>query len=130
MYGVYHYGRWTKPIRKKKFSEIKLRASERTAINAFSRRLKRALGKRLVRLLLFGSKAKGTARRDSDIDIFVLLKKNSLSAVNKVGKIANDVYWDYDVDLSPVTYDLYEEKMNQSIGSPFFLAVYRYGVKI
>ena len=130
MYGVYHFGRWTKPIRKKKFSEIKLRDNERTAINAFSRRLKRALGKKLVRLLLYGSKARGTARKDSDIDIFVLVNKNSSRVMSKVGKIADDVYWDYDVDLSPVTYDLYEEKVNKSIGSPYFLAVYRYGVRI
>jgi predicted nucleotidyltransferase len=130
MYGVYHYNRWTKPIRKKRFSEIRLRDEERTAINAFSRRLKRTLGKRLVRLLLYGSKARGTARKDSDIDIFVLVSRNSSKAMNTVSEIADDVYWDYDVDLSPVTYDLYEEKVNKSIGSPYFLAVYRYGVKI
>ena len=130
MYGVYHYNRWTKPIRRKKFYEIRLRDKERTAINAFSRRLKRALGRRLVRLMLYGSKARGRARKDSDIDIFVLVNKNSSKAMSTVGQIADDVYWDYDVDLSPVTYDLCEEKVNKSIGSPYFLAVYRYGVRI
>ncbi len=130
MYGVYHYGRWTKPIRKKKFSEIRIPEVERTAIIAFSRRLKRAMGKKLVRLLLYGSKVRGTARKDSDIDIFVLVNNNSSKAMSKIAEITDDVYWDYDVDLSPVTYDLYEEKVNKSIGSPFFLAVYRYGVKI
>ncbi|MBI5473986.1 MAG: nucleotidyltransferase domain-containing protein [Ignavibacteriae bacterium] len=88
------------------------------------------MGKKLVRLLLYGSKARGTARKDSDIDIFVLVEKNSGKASSKVSAIADDVYWDYGVDLSPVTYDLYEEKVNKSIGSPFFLAVYRYGVRI
>jgi predicted nucleotidyltransferase len=130
MYGVYYYHRWTRPIRKRKFSELKLRKDERTAITTFSRRLKRAMGKKLVRVLLYGSKARGTARKDSDIDIFVLVNKNSSKAMHTVAKIADDVYWEYNVDLSPVTYDLYEESVNKALGSPFFLAVYRYGVKI
>ncbi len=130
MYGVYHYRQWTRPIRKKKFTELKLRENERKAIRTFSHRLKKELGKRLIRVLLYGSKARGTAHKDSDIDIFVLVKKNSPKVMSTVGQVADDVYWEYDIDLSPVTYDLYEEKVNKSLGSPYFLAVYRYGVRI
>jgi predicted nucleotidyltransferase len=114
----------------KTLSQIKLKPEERRAINAFSRRLKKALGKQLVSVLLFGSKARGESRRDSDIDVFVLIRRQTVSSLSKVAEVASDVWWDYDVEISPVTYDLFEEERNLEIGSPFFDSVYREGLPI
>ena len=72
-------------------SEIKLKPNERKAINAFSRRLKKVLGKQLVSVLLFGSKARGDSRRESDIDVFVLVKTKSSRVNELVARITSDV---------------------------------------
>jgi len=39
-------------------------------------RLEKAYGKRLDRIVLFGSQARGDSARDSDVDIMILLKGN------------------------------------------------------
>lgn len=111
-------------------SQIKLKPEERRAINAFSRRLKKALGKQLVSVLLFGSKARGDSRRDSDIDVFVLIRRQSLSSLSKVAAVTSDVWWDYNVLLSTVTYDLEEQARNTKMGSFMFEEVRTQGVEI
>lgn len=45
------------------------------AIREFIRRLRGVEGDNLLRVILFGSTARGEAREDSDIDLFVLLKE-------------------------------------------------------
>lgn len=40
----------------------------------FSRELKRMLGERLVRVVLYGSYARGTYHDNSDVDIMILVK--------------------------------------------------------
>ena len=43
------------------------------AVSQFSRELKRMLGERLVRVVLYGSYARGTYHDNSDVDIMVLV---------------------------------------------------------
>ena len=45
------------------------------ATREFIRRLRGVEGDNLLRVILFGSTARGEAREDSDIDLFVLLKE-------------------------------------------------------
>jgi predicted nucleotidyltransferase len=111
-------------------SEIKLKPNERKAINAFSRRLKKALGKQLVSVLLFGSKARGESHKESDIDIFVLVKRATLQVDDKVAGITADIWEQYDVILSPVIYSVYERERNLQMHSFFFEAVQAEGVPL
>lgn len=111
-------------------SEIKLKPIERKAINAFSRRLKKALGRQLVSMKLFGSKARGDSKWNSDVHIFILIRKQTVTALSKVAKVASDIWWDYDVLLSTVTYDLEEQEKNTAMGSFFFEAIKNEGIRI
>ncbi len=47
---------------------------DRTVILEFKSALKQAYGERIERAVLYGSRARGDARRDSDYDIAVFLK--------------------------------------------------------
>ena len=46
----------------------------RSVLNKLRRRLKELYGDRLVKLVLFGSQARGDAEPDSDIDVLVVLR--------------------------------------------------------
>ena len=52
-----------------------LRAEERSALDAFVTEVKRSFADDLERVVLFGSRARGDSREDSDIDVLVLLRR-------------------------------------------------------
>ncbi len=115
---------------KKKFANVKLATSERKAINTFSRRLKKSLGKQLVSIVLFGSKARGDFDKESDTDIFILIKNKKNNANDKIAEVTAGVLDDFGILLSPVSYDLQEAEMNVKMHSFFFEAVEREGIPI
>jgi predicted nucleotidyltransferase len=114
----------------KRLAHIKLRPDERRAINAFSRRLKKTLGKQLVSVLLFGSKVRSDFHKDSDIDLYILVKRKTIRISDRVASITADILDDYDVLLSPVMYDLHEEHINMRMKSFFFEAVKSEGIPL
>ena len=114
----------------KRFSELKLKPEERKGIIAFSRRLKKALGKQLVSVQLFGSKVRGDFHKESDIDMYVLVKNKSMAVHDTVAEVAAGVWDEFDVSLSPVIYTVDEQQKNLQMHSFFFEAVQREGIPL
>ncbi len=79
---------------------------EESAVNDFHQRLKDFLGERLFEIRLFGSKARGTDRPDSDVDVCVLLKGDDPDHATR--EAIYDAAWEglnrYDVDISPLIF--------------------------
>ena len=94
----------------------------------FSKRLRDKLGSRLVTVLLYGSKARGDYKADSDTDLFVLVKKDSLSTSRMITRITCQIDEAFDVSLTPIVWSLYEQGRNLEMGSPYFVSVYREGI--
>ena len=67
----------------------------RTAVAAFAAQARAALGPRLARLILYGSRARGDARADSDIDL--------LAVVTGDGDDARRTLWRLAVELELAT---------------------------
>ncbi|MFN3966945.1 MAG: nucleotidyltransferase domain-containing protein, partial [Endomicrobiia bacterium] len=63
-----------------------LTEKEKQAIKELVEGLKKLYGKNLTRVILYGSKARGDAVPDSDIDILVVLK-NMKSGYDEISKI-------------------------------------------
>ena len=68
------------------------------------RRLKELYGKRLVRLVLFGSQARGTACWDSDIDVLVVLRGpvEPSMEIHRASPVTAAVSLEHDVVISCV----------------------------
>lgn len=73
-----------------------LSADDRRVIQDLCDRIVTVVGDRVEAIKLFGSRARGDARPDSDFDILVVVDKDDFELGEQIGSIAYDVYWDDD----------------------------------
>ncbi|MBX3230341.1 MAG: nucleotidyltransferase domain-containing protein [Labilithrix sp.] len=78
-----------------------LNEEQKAALDAFCARVRAAFGARVVSITLFGSRARGDAHADSDIDVCVVIDGLDWREKHEVYGIAGDVIDDHDVVLSP-----------------------------
>lgn len=105
-----------------------LSETERKAVSSFVKQLEENLGDHIVDIRLFGSKVRGDFRKDSDIDIFILVKERSSDIEDMVSEIEVNHDIDYGLPLSTVLYSLFEYQKNKELGSFFFENVEKEGV--
>jgi len=74
---------------------------ESEALGEFSTRIRAALGPNLQELRLFGSKARGDSRPDSDLDVLVVVANDRARAEDLAIDIAFDVNVASDLYISP-----------------------------
>jgi uncharacterized protein len=72
---------------------------ERTAVQDFLARVQSAYGKRIQRAMLFGSKARGEANADSDIDVLLIVADETWQFTDEICNVSADVSLKYDVLL-------------------------------
>ena len=65
-------------------------------LETLTKELQLQLGTDLWLLLLYGSHARGEAQPDSDVDLFIVLRRASDPAYEKVRQVAYEVMWDAD----------------------------------
>lgn len=69
---------------------------DRLIIAEFKKRLTASLAEHIKRLIVFGSKARGESREDSDLDIVVLIDNKTSEMEKSLEDITYQVMWDYD----------------------------------
>lgn len=80
---------------------VTLSQRESEALREFSTRIRAALGVKLRELRLFGSKARGDARPDSDLDVLVVVDDERVRAEDLAIDIAFDINVASDLYISP-----------------------------
>ncbi|WP_407147847.1 nucleotidyltransferase domain-containing protein [Bradyrhizobium sp. ORS 86] len=84
----------------------------RRAVNLFEDAARAAYGERLIQLVLFGSRSRGEARSDSDIDIAVVLRdlRDRRAVRDHLADLANDaiVETGMDIQTAPISLDEWE----------------------
>lgn len=101
-------------------------------LNDFTNKVRRLLGNRVKRIILYGSYARGDYNKNSDIDIMILTDLNYEEIENyrdKISDIAFDIELEKGVILSPVikNVDTYNARLNVN---PFYTNVNKEGVVI
>jgi uncharacterized protein len=77
----------------------------------FAEALAGRLGRELVQVTLFGSRARGEARRRSDYDLLVVLRSASAEARDAIHLLATELELEHNVDLSTKIVD--QERFEQ-----------------
>lgn len=98
-------------------------------IAELSAELRRCFGRRLAQILLFGSRARGDAKADSDYDVLVILRGevNPQAERRRAGDLVYRLCWKHDAVILChfVPINRYEQEH-----SPFMLNVHREGVAV
>ena len=78
-----------------------LTVKEKSVIRQFKAAVEQSLGRRFIELKLFGSKARGDDRPDSDIDVLVIVTDDDWHICDTVYDIATDIFLQADIFISP-----------------------------
>ena len=78
-----------------------LNAKEKSALKQFKAVLQQTLSGQLIELKLFGSKARGDDRPDSDIDVLVIVTNDDWRICDVVYGVATDILLQTDISISP-----------------------------
>lgn len=111
---------------------MSLSHTDTEALDAFTWRVRAELGDRLIELRVFGSKARGDATSESDIDVLVVvptgLDRRRLQ--DEVTDLAFDVNLAHDVYISPrvVTEDALNDEVE--LRGSFLGAALREGIRL
>ena len=84
---------------------VTLKSKDAAAIEEFVKQVRAVLGKNLVEVKLFGSKATGKDQPDSDIDVLVAVEKDGVEVEDTVLHIAFDINLKHEVYISPRVID-------------------------
>lgn len=78
---------------------LTLSPKEWLAIQGLLERLQQSYGSQIRQALLFGSKARGEAQQDSDIDILLLVENENWALKDAITDVAAEVNLEYDLQI-------------------------------
>jgi len=107
-----------------------LTPTEKLALREYLQRLRQAFGSEVLSIKLYGSKARGDHREDSDLDLMVRVGQDNRQAYANMYLIASEIELKYDLILGmmlvgPTHYDLMRR-----LGEPLYGNVQREGVEL
>jgi len=107
---------------------MRLSEKEEQALEKFKMWLKEVLSADLLEVRLFGSKARGDARKDSDIDVLVVISSDDWRVCDAVYSIVTDILLETEVCISPKVISQKEYTRLYNNGNPFIKNVIREGI--
>lgn len=77
-----------------------MREKDRSIVQDLKRRLSEEMQHHVERFIVFGSRARGDAPADSDLDLIVLVDEKTPELEKALDDVAYEVMWDH--DFSPI----------------------------
>ena len=101
-----------------------------TVLNQFVEEINKMLGRRIKKIILYGSYARGDYNKNSDIDIMILVDmtdKEIDEYKEKIWNLAYDIELERNIVISPLirNIDKYEKRVNII---PFYINIQKEGV--
>jgi len=107
-----------------------LTRNEWAALDAFVARLREQYGDRIVRVVLFGSKARGDHDAESDLDVLVILNGGDWRLRDAVALVAFEPMVEYGVVLTPLVVDVADYTWWQEHRAPIYRHISVEGVDL
>ena len=109
---------------------VELSVSEKHIVEEFKRQVEQRFPGELIRVVLFGSKVRGDATRESDIDVLVVICSEGWRLGDEIRSLGYALELEHGVVLSiQVMSERHYEEL-RLCGSQFFKAVEREGVSV
>lgn len=109
---------------------VSLTQKQRESLYYFTTRLKRDLKNSLIEVVLYGSRARGNARPNSDIDVLVVLKRDSRRAKDIVYDLSSKILLKYETLLSERIMNEKQYQYEKNLPSLFMQFVKHDGVSL
>ncbi len=107
-----------------------LSEKDKLGLKKFKAALEKAIGGNLIEVKLFGSKARGDARKDSDIDVLVITATGDWRTSDVIYSIVTDILLEDGICISPKIINKKDYDRLYKMGTPFIRNVIREGITI
>ena len=107
-----------------------LTINEQAALSALVSRLREQCGDKLLRVVLFGSKARGDSDAESDLDVLILVNDGDWRFQDAVALVAFDPMIEYGVVLSPLVVNDADYRWWQEHHAPIYRNVSAEGIEL
>jgi predicted nucleotidyltransferase len=107
-----------------------LTPNERAATREYVARIRGRFPSRVLVVMLFGSKARGDADAESDIDLLVVVDVETSEFRSELWRIASDVSLEYNVVLSPRVFGQARWDEARRIRLPLYRAIVADGIPL
>jgi predicted nucleotidyltransferase len=97
-------------------------------LELFKERLQKKLGDNLIRIILFGSRARGDNDEYSDYDCIVVVKENNKSIKEAILDIESDILYEKNAVFSAFSYT--EDELALRRYMPFIINVNKEGIAL
>ncbi len=109
---------------------LRLSEKEQLVLKKFREVLGKTLGRNLVEVKLFGSKARGDARKDSDIDVVVITATGDWHICDVIYSIVTDILLEDEICISPKVINKKDYDRLYKMRTPFIKNIIREGITI
>jgi uncharacterized protein len=104
--------------------QVKVKA----AIETYIQQITTQFPQEVVSITLYGSQARGDAGPESDIDLFVVVRSDTLGLREALADLAWEVQFEYDVVISDIICSLDQLHQMQTKQFPYYRGIEREGV--
>jgi predicted nucleotidyltransferase len=109
---------------------VELSVSEKHIVEEFKRQVEQRFPGELIRVVLFGSKVRGDATRESDVDVLVVIHSEGWRLGDQIRSLGYALELEHGVVLSIQVMSQRHYEELRLFGSQFFKAVEREGVSV
>jgi predicted nucleotidyltransferase len=109
---------------------LSLTDNERAALADYLARLRETCGNRVLRVVLFGSKARGDSEPESDIDLFIVLQGELNGLKKTLVDLSYKISLNHGVVLSDLVVSERRYRWMSQHGEPMLVEVEREGIEL